>query len=78
MKDNVIVINTARNDEYIIIPDEPITFASDGKKIYNEKYKIELEEQKIDDNLYNKIVDILIDMYKENDLYDCKVYRRVQ
>ena len=77
MKDNVIVINIARNDEYIIIPDEPITFNSDGGKIFNEKYKIEFEEQKIDDNLYIQIVDILINMYKENDLYDCKVYKRV-
>ena len=76
MKKDVIVINTARNEEYIIIPDKPISFDGKKKKIFNKEYNIEIDEKE-PEKMYNEIVNILIDKYKENELDNCKVFKRV-
>lgn len=76
MKKDVIVINTARNEEYIIIPDKPISFDEKKKKVFNKEYNIEIDEKE-PEKMYNEIVNILIDKYKENELDNCKVFKRV-
>lgn len=76
MKKDVIVINTARNEEYIIIPDKPISFDGKKKKVFNKEYNIEIDEKE-PEKMYNEIVNILIDKYKENELDNCKVFKRV-
>ena len=76
MKKDLIVINTARNEEYIIIPDKPISFDGKKKKVFNKEYNIEIDEKE-PEKMYNEIVNILIDKYKENELDNCKVFKRV-
>lgn len=76
MKKDIIVINTARNEEYIIIPDKPISFDGKKKKVFNKEYNIEIDEKE-PEKMYNEIVNILIDKYKENELDNCKVFKRV-
>lgn len=71
-----MVINTARNEEYIIIPDKPISFDGKKKKVFNKEYNIEIDEKE-PEKMYNEIVNILIDKYKENELDNCKVFKRV-